>query len=131
MDAVDRREWCAARGLAKPGTRGRFSAAAWDAMDEAQRNGTIFIDSKSVTANVVVTNEDGEKVTEKRELNPWANHPDPIRTEARYAFKHKDGSEEMVSVKEACHSCQHSFGWCYCDVPTFLDWRTGEVMTIA
>ena len=128
---VDRREWCAARGLAKPGTRGRFSAAAWDAMDEAERAGTKFIDPKSpvTVGQAVVTTEAGETKVTTAEVNPWAHHRDPIRS-GMLTFTDSAGHKHKVNSTEVCIKCMYSFGWCYCDIPTFRFWRTGEVMTL-
>lgn len=131
MIPVDRREWCAARDLAKPGARGRFSAAAWDAMDEAERAGTKFIDPKSPitvgTASVIT--ETGEREIRQAEVNPWAHHPDPIRS-GTLVFTDGAGHKHNVNSTEVCIKCMYSFGWCYCDVPTFRMWDTQEVLTL-
>lgn len=128
MVPVDRRSWLNANGFTT-GKRGRFSSAMWDAMDAAEHSGTKFIDPKSPTtigkASVVV---DGERVIQQAEVNPWAHHPDPIRT-GILTFAGEDGTEHKVNSTEACIKCLYSFGWCYCDVPTFRLWHNGEVLT--
>lgn len=124
--AVDKRDWLVSQGLAKPG-RGKFSNAAKEALVAAAENGIVFID-KSVSVGTVRTVVDGEIVEEKRELNPFAHHPEPIR-EGMVTFNGTDGFTLEVNSSEACNSCRYSLGWCYCKVPTFTYWKTGEVLT--
>jgi hypothetical protein len=128
-NAVDKREWLAARGLAKAGTRGKFSNAAKEALAEAEKNGTLFIDKKTIVTTVR-TRVDGEIVEEKREFNPWAQHARPIR-EGMLDFVGKGRVKVKVNATEACHNCHYSFGWCHCDMPSFLYWKTGEVLRYA
>lgn len=129
MVPVDRRSWLNANGFTT-GKRGRFSSAMWDAMDAAEHSGTKFIDPKSPTTigKASVVSETGERVIAQAEVNPWAHHPDPIR-EGMLTFAGTAGTIK-ASAKEACATCSYSFGWCYCDTPTFRYWRTGEVMTL-
>lgn len=131
MNAVDKRTWLAERGLAKPGARGKFSTAAHEALAQAETGGVVFIDKKVNTATVTVIGDDGERSQEVREVNPYAPTPDPIRTNDTYPFKGADGKVTKVSVTEACHGCSHSLGWCYCAEPTFLYWKTGEILRLA
>lgn len=123
--AVDKRDYLVKLGLAKEG-RGKFSNAAKEALLAASQNGIVFID-KSVTVGTVKTVVNGEIVEERRELNPFAQHPEPIR-EGTLIFNGKDGFTLKVSATEACNTCLFSLGWCYCKVPTFIHWRTGEVL---
>lgn len=124
----DKREWLVSKGLAKPG-RGKFSNAAKEALAEAERNGITFVD-KSVTVTTVKTVDRDGNITEvKREVNHWGHHPDPIR-EGSLTFKGAGKFKLQVNVSEACNSCRFSFGWCYCDVPVFRYWRTGELLSL-
>ena len=113
--------------LAKPG-RGRFSRAALDALAAAEAAGVVFSDSRTNIVSVPVQAEDGTVTTEQREVDPYAHHADPIR-EGRLTFV-GEGIKLSVNVSEACHHCRYSFGWCYCAVPTFSYWATGEVLTL-
>lgn len=124
---VDRRAWLNANGF-PTGKRGRFSGAMWDAMDKAEQSGTRFIDPKSPTTvgTASVVTETGERVIRQAEVNPWAHHPDPIRS-GTLSFVGPKGATLDVSAREACASCSYSFGWCYCDVPTFRYWKTGAI----
>lgn len=124
--AVDKREYLINLDLAKPG-RGKFSNAAKEALAAAEKNGIVFIDKKTLVGTYR-TMVDGEIVEEKRELNPFAPTPDPIR-EGTLTFNGADGFTLGVNASEACNSCQYSLGWCYCKVPTFTYWKTGEVLT--
>lgn len=128
-NAIDKRTWLAERGLAKAGTRGKFSNDAKAALAEAEKNGVVFVDKKSVVSSVAIVDEDGNITSERREVNIYAPHPDPIR-EGRLTFVSK-GSKMSVSVTEACSTCNYSFGWCYCQSPTFRNWKNGEVLTLA
>lgn len=131
---VDKRDWLVAKGLAKPG-RGKFSNAAKEALAEAERAGTRFIDKGTTLSTVTVIDENGERQTERREVNQFAHHPEPIRTDARYTFvgegTKKTRKTLSVSVTEACAHCSYSLGWCYCEIPTFTYWKTGEVLRLA
>lgn len=132
--AVDKREWLAERGLAKAGTRGKFSNAAKEALAEAEKNGILFLDKNVKVGTVTVINENGDRVQEKREVNIFAPHPEPIRQNERYLFVGKDKNgkriERSVAVTEICASCSYSLGWCYEQVPTFRDWKSGEVLSL-
>lgn len=127
--AVDKREWLAARGLAKAGARGKFSNAAKEALAEAEKNGIAFVDKKAIVTTVR-TRVDGEIVEEKREVNPFAQHPSPMR-EGMLEFVGKRGFKLKVNATEACVDCHYSFGWCHCDMPMFRYWKTGEVLRYA
>lgn len=125
--AVDKRDWLVSKGLAKPG-RGRFSADAKTAIAEAEKNGIVFADKSVTLSTVVFIDDNGERQEEKREVNPFAHHPEPIRTNDYYTFTGAKGFRLQVSVTEACNTCRYSLGWCYCETPTFRHWRTGEVL---
>jgi hypothetical protein len=126
---LDAREWLAAKGLAKPGTRGRFSNAAKEALAAAAKDGLVFSTSATPTATVTVTADNGEKVTERREINIYAPHP-PARRSGTLVFVNRKGKRVNVSATEACAHCSMSFGWCDCDVPTFRVWQTGELIRL-
>lgn len=123
---VDKREWLAERGLAIAGARGRFSLEAKEALAEAENAGVKFLE-KGANVTTVTRIVDGEKVQEIKEVNPWAQHPDPIR-EGILTFGNGKGLTVAVNASEVCTQCQYSFGWCYCDVPTYRYWKTGEVL---
>lgn len=125
-NAVDKREWLIAKGLAKPG-RGKFSNAAKEALAEAEKHGIAFVDKKAIVGPVK-TVIDGEIVEERREVNPFAHHAPAIR-EGYYTFTGKDGFTMQVNASEACNTCTFSLGWCYCSTPTFVYWKTGEVLS--
>lgn len=128
-NAIDKREYLMSLNppLAKEG-RGKFSNAAKEALAKAEAEGIVFVDKKSVVSTVATVNENGEIVSERREINIYAPHPDPIR-EGRLTFAGK-GTKMTVSASEACVSCMHSFGWCYCETPMFRYWKTGEVLSL-
>lgn len=127
---IDRRVWLRKNGWTV-GERGRFSSVMWDAMDEAERNGTAFLDKKAGTTigTGSIVDEDGNRQITTVEINPYAHHPEPHRTNAYYTFKGPKVTSQ-ISVREACITCSYSLGWCYCDVPKVRDWRTGEVISL-
>lgn len=130
MNAVDPREWLAARGLAKIG-RGRFSTAAKEALAKAESEGVVFISKAKGTtvASVPVMSESGEVVTETRVVDPFAHHHPAART-GMLKFVGESGAKIEISATQCCSACSYSFGWCKCETPTFRYWRTGEVLSL-
>lgn len=131
--AVDKREWLRTNGFTV-GERGRFSQAMKDAIANAEKNGIVFIERGTQTTTVFTIDENGVTKEEVREVNLWAHHPESIRKESHYRFvgegKARERTDIMVSVTEACNSCQYSLGWCYCETPTITYWKTGEVLRL-
>jgi hypothetical protein len=132
--AVDKREFLVKLGLAKEG-RGKFSNAAKEALVKAESDGIVFVDKGALTTMVKSVDSTGRIVEEKREINQWAPHAVSVRTEPRYIFygtgPKRDRTKLSVSVTEACFSCSYSLGWCYCETPTFLRWKTGEILSLS
>lgn len=126
--AVDKRDFLVKLGKAKPG-RGKFSNEAKEILAEAERNGIVFVDKKAIVTTVRTTGENGEVKEEKREYNPNAPHPPAIRT-GTLTFT-KGRSKIKVNATEACHNCHMSFGWCYCELPAFLNWKDQQVYNLA
>jgi len=129
---LDEREWLAAKGLAKPNTRGRFSNDAKEALAKARAEGVEFIDKKAggQVVTTVTIDENGKQVEEKKQVDPFAPHLPASRT-GMLDFVGKGGKKHSVNATEACHACNFSFGWCKCDVPTKSFWRTGEILRLA
>jgi hypothetical protein len=131
MLPVDRREWLGKNGFTT-GARGRFSSVMWDAMDEAEKNGVVFLDKKAGPIKVgttLITDENGDAKLSTGVINEFAPHRDPIRINARYTFVSDSGKKLSLAVAEACSNCLYSLGWCYCDVPMFR--RNEEVYYLA
>jgi hypothetical protein len=126
----DKREWLASQTppLAIAGARGKFSAAAHAALKAAEASGITFLE-KGAPTTTVTRMVDGEEVTETKTVDPYAPHSEPIRT-GRLKFA-LNGKVIDVNSAEACATCKHSFGWCYCDVPTFHYWRDSKVYSLA
>lgn len=131
--AVDKRDYLVNLGLAKPG-RGRFGREALDALAEAEKNGVVFVDKKAIVTTVRVADDKGNVTEEKRSYDPFAPHSPAIRT-GLLTFVGQGKARERTTMKvnatEACIHCQMSFGWCYCELPQFRFWKTGEVLTLS
>lgn len=128
---LDAREWLASLTppLAIANTRGRFSNAAKEALAAAAKDGIVFSTSATPTATVTVTVENGDKVTERREINIYAPHADPIRS-GTLVFVDGKRKRFNASATEACAHCSMSFGWCYCDIPTFRVWQSDTILRL-
>lgn len=127
--AIDKRTYLVNLGLAKPG-RGKFSNDAKKALSEAEAKGVVFIDKVAVAKAEaeVRAAEREEKKAEKPEVNIYGHHPVAIRSGL---LPFKNGRTKLVvNATEACHACRCSFGWCYCDTPTFLYWKDGQVYSL-
>lgn len=131
MNAVDPREYLVGLGLAKQG-RGRFSAAAKEALAKAKADGVDFLDKAKGTkvGLVPVMTDTGEVKQERRMVNEYAHHAPALRT-GILSFVSDDGTLLMVNASEACAACHYSFGWCKCETPTFRYWKSGEVLDLA
>ena len=126
--ALDKRTWLAERGLAIAGTRGKFSNAAKEALAAAEKAGTVFIDKKVVaeTAKVERAEQREADKAAKPSVDAFKHHSPAIRT-GELTFVGSDRRKHKVAAANACHACSYSFGWCQCEVPTFSDWKTGQV----
>lgn len=130
-NAVDKRTWLAERGLAKAGTRGKFSNAAKEALAEAEKNGIIFIDKKaSANVTTIVTFDGDKRIEERRQVDPFAPHAPASRT-GMLDFVGPRGKKMKVNATEACINCLFSFGWCKCNVPQFRYWEDGTIFSLA
>lgn len=130
-NAVDKRTWLAERGLAKAGTRGKFSNDAKAALLEAEKNGIVFIDKKAIANVTTVIKFDGDKrIEERRQVDPFAPHAPATRT-GMLEFVGPRNKKLQVNATEACIVCRYSFGWCKCNVPQFRYWKSGEVFSLA
>lgn len=128
---IDKRTWLAERGLAKAGTRGKFSNAAKEALAEAEKNGVVFIDKKAAATVATVVTFDGDKrVEEKRHVDPFAPHSPATRT-GMLEFVGPRNKKMQVNASEACIHCMYSFGWCKCNIPQFRYWKNAEVFSLA
>lgn len=125
--AQDKRDYLISLGLAKEG-RGKFSNAAHEALRAAEADGMIFHTASSTTSTVAVLGDSGKVTMETRDVNPYAPHALAIR-EGQLTFG-KGKSKVTVSASNACHHCSFSFGWCWCDEPTFLYWKTGAILSL-
>jgi len=73
-----KREWLAAQGLAKPGTRGRFGKAAHEALEQAEKDGIVFDDPTPKPAKEVATegaeapSKPSRPTSENAEIRAWA-----------------------------------------------------------
>lgn len=128
---IDARTWLAERGLAKAGTRGRFSREANEALAKAKSEGVVFIDKKAAATVATVVTFDGDKrVEEKRQVDPHAPHAPATRT-GMLDFVGPRGAKMQVNASEACINCMFSFGWCKCNVPQFRYWKDGTVFSLS
>jgi hypothetical protein len=114
---VTKREWLQKQGLA--GKRGRFSAAAKEALAKQINKGVKFDEpevkeTKSVT--IVKKDESGKKVVVTRRVQdvPVVSEPRPDRPQGTYIFENPDGSTFKRSHTEACNRCKCSLRWCFC-----------------
>lgn len=129
---IDKRTWLAERDLAKAGTRGKFSNAAKEALAKAEAEGIVFIDRKAAATLVttVTVKDNGERVEEKKQVNPFAPHP-PATRSGMLEFVGPYNRKISVNSTEACEQCRYSFGWCKCNVPTFTYWKDGKTYSLS
>lgn len=124
------REYLFSLGLAKMG-RGKFSAAAHDALAKAVADGMQFKDVTVVKAPVaVVTKSDNNvkpvktetvKVSTKPADRPNARIVDGLMVEAAPRYMHDnyiandiDDTKIKKTWKDTCNGCGYSIRWCLC-----------------
>lgn len=107
-----RREYAIRLGLAKEG-RGRLSAAAHEAINEALAKGMRFSDVP-VSDTPVTSQEASKKNTEG---TFFGDTPDPLYNGGWYVVE--DGKRISISGKEVCRTCMNSLDYHRCLTPTF------------
>ena len=123
------RDWLADKGLAKRGTRGKFSNAAHAALNEALASGTKFSDWPK--RDIQVQASTGESNVETRTVRAVApsteKHvadlaPD-VYPEVEYrAYELRDGRKVERSMRSACQTpgTWHSLTHCTCPEPVIV-----------
>jgi hypothetical protein len=112
------RDWLVQKGLAK-GTRGKFSAAAHAALQDAIANGEKFSDYPKGDAPVKATKVKPSKGETPREstgivdLAPYRFEENSYR-----AVEVESGVER--SLRSACNTCRVSLVVCYCTDPIIV-----------
>lgn len=95
--------------LAKANSRGRLSAAAHAAIDEAVKNGMTFTDMPKSGVGKQIDSKDVSKVTQ---TDSFSATPDPMYSGGWYALI--NGKKVTISGKSVCTSCGYSLDYQDC-----------------
>jgi len=101
-----KREWLVSKGLAKEGARGRFSLAAKQALEDAEKSGVTFNDVKVVkqkpeTVNNPLTPTDIQIIVEK-----------PVRNLGEELLGYTRGGYKFGFSN--CRACGKNINYCKC-----------------